>query len=103
MADIQGVKQALAQAQVERLQEGARRLGDQQQQGFALSLNRQVDEREHRVNEGEKAREEAIDPNARRQREQTPRRGQPEEEPPDAAREEDGDGEERGRHVDARA
>lgn len=102
MAEIQGVKQVLAQAQVERLQEGARRAGDQQQQGFAVTLHRQADAREHRVNEGEAARDETIDPNAQKGREDEEGEDRRKESPADR-KDLPPEEEERGRHVDARA
>jgi hypothetical protein len=105
MGEIGAVKQALIQAQAaERLQEAARRIGDQQQQGFAVTLNRQADDREHQVTRKEKASQEELDPNAKRSKEETPR---PVREDADAEESpaEPGWGEEedRGRHVDARA
>lgn len=105
MGEIGGVKQALIQAQAaERLQEAARRIGDHQQQGFAVTLDRQVDDREHRVTEKEKAGSEELDPNAKRKKEEEPR---PANEGSDAGESPAGPGpdeeEDRGRHVDARA
>lgn len=102
MAEIQGVRQVLAQAQVERLQEGARRSGDQQQQGFAVTLNRQVDAREHRVNESEAARDETIDPNAQKKKEEGGEENGRKDAPADR-KDAPPEEEERGRHVDARA
>jgi hypothetical protein len=104
VSEISGIKQALVQTQaLERVQEAARRQGEQQQQTFAASLNRQVDTREHQVNEGERAEEETLDPNAKKDEE---------EEAPDHRGdgrtgtdlpEGDEDEEGRGRHIDARA
>lgn len=105
MGEIGGVKQALVQAQaVERLQEAARRIGDQQQQGFAVTLNRQVDDREHMVTQKEKASQEELDPNAKRTKEEMPQPAREgadaEESPAEPGWDEE---EDRGRHVDARA
>ena len=105
MGEIGGVNQALIQAQAaERLQEAARRIGDHQQQGFAVTLDRQVDDREHMVTEKEKAASEELDPNARRKEEETPRAANEgtdaEESPGELGWDEE---EDRGRHVDARA
>jgi hypothetical protein len=102
--EINGIKQALVQTQaLERVQEAARRQGEHQQQTFAASLNRQVDAREHQVNEGERAAEEELDPNARQKKEEEAlarrRQEQGEENRPDPVDEE----EDRGRHIDARA
>jgi hypothetical protein len=106
MGDIGGVKQALVQTQaVERLQEAARRTGDQQQQGFAVTLNRQVDDRESKVTEKEKASQEELDPNAKRKQEEKPRaaREAAEAEKDPAEPGWDDEEEDRGRHVDTRA
>lgn len=105
MGEIGAVHQALLQAQAaERLQEAARRIGDHQQQGFAVTLNRQVDNREHTVTENEKTSSEELDPNAKRKKEEAPR---PASDGPDADESPAEPGwdeeEDRGRHVDARA
>jgi hypothetical protein len=105
MGEIGGVKQALVQAQAaERLQEAARRIGDQQQQGFAVTLDRQVDDREHQVTRKEKASQEELDPNAKRSKEETPRPAREDADAEESPAEPGWDEEEdRGRHVDARA
>jgi hypothetical protein len=105
MGEIGGVNQALIQAQAaERLQEAARRIGDHQQQGFAVTLDRQADHREHAVTESEKAESEALDPNAKRKKEDAARPGDEGTEAEDNPAEPGWDEEEdRGRHVDARA
>jgi hypothetical protein len=103
MAEISGVKQALAQTQaLERVQEAARRQGEQQQQSFAANLNRQVDAREHRVNEGEKPHPEELDPNAKQKQEgeKDEEKARTEEELP---AERDPEEEDRGRVIDTRA
>ena len=67
MADVSGVKTSLVQSTaVERVAEAARRQGESEQRAFATTLNRQVDAREHRVNEGEKPVEDELDPEGRR-------------------------------------
>jgi hypothetical protein len=106
MAEISGVKQALVQTQaLERVQEAARRQGEQQQQSFAANLNRQVDAREHRVNEGERPHPEELDANARRkedgekEKEEEKARAEETELPPSREPEE----EDRGRVIDTRA
>ncbi len=102
MADISPVAKALMSAQaLEKVQEAARRLGETQQQAFAATLKRQIDEKEHRVEKGEDAVREDLDPDARRrQEEERRRRSQGGRMEPDDPSEDD---EERGRHVDARA
>lgn len=104
MAEINGIKQALVQTQaLERVQEAARRQGEQQQQTFGVSLNRQADARGHRVNQGEKSSQEELDPNAQQKKEDEPRARalqEPDEEASDEAGDED---EDLGRHIDARA
>jgi hypothetical protein len=101
VAEVSSVKQALAQSQVlEQVQEAARRQGEQQQQSFAVSLNRQVDAREHQVNQGEEPRPENPDPEARREQEGSPDSKSSRE----GSREDEGeDEEELGRHVDVHA
>lgn len=102
MAEVGPVAKALMSAQaLEKVQEAARRLGETQQQAFAATLNRQIDEKEHRVEQGGDLVREDLDPNARRRQEEERRRRLPSataetEDPP-------GDDEERGRHVDTRA
>jgi hypothetical protein len=105
VGEVGGVKQALIQAQAaERLQEAARRIGDQQQQGFAVTLDRQVDHREHTVTEGERAGSEELDPNAKRKQEKAPRPANEGTDADDTPAEPGWDEEEdRGRHVDTRA
>lgn len=105
MGEVGGVKQALIQAQAaERLQEAARRIGDHQQQGFAVTLNRHVDDREHTVTGKEKAASEELDSNAKRKQDDAPR---PASGGTDAAESPAEPGwneeEDRGRHVDTRA
>ncbi len=85
---------------LEKVQEAARRVGEAQQQAFAAALNRQIDEKEHKVEQREDVVREDLDPDARRRQEEERRRsqggrGEPED-PPD-------EDPERGRHVDARA
>jgi len=105
VAEVGGVQQALIQAQaVERLQEAARRVGDQQQQGFAVTLDRQVDHREHAVTEKERAGSEELDPNAKRKKEDAPPSAREGTDTDESLAESGLDEEEdRGRHVDARA
>jgi hypothetical protein len=105
MGEVGGVNQALIQAQAaERLQEAARRIGDQQQQGFAVTLDRHVDSREHSVTEKEKASSDELDPNAKRKKEEAPRPASEGMDAPEEPVEPGWDEEEdRGRHVDARA
>ena len=105
MGEIGGVQQALIQAQAaERLQEAARRIGDHQQQGFAVTLDRQVDDREHTVTEKEKAASEELDPNAKRKKDEAPRPANESTDADESPAEPGWDEEEdRGRHVDARA
>jgi hypothetical protein len=105
VGEIGGVKQALVQTQaVERLQEAARRIGDQQQQGFAVTLNRQVDDRGRMVTGKEGVSQEGLDPNAKREKEETPRPAREgadaEESPAEPGQDVE---EDLGRHVDARA
>ena len=70
MADVGPVTKALMSTQaLEKVQEAARRLGETQQQAFAATLNRQIDEKEHRVEHGEDLVREDLDPNARRRQE----------------------------------
>lgn len=104
MADISGIKQALAQTQaLEQVQEAARKRGEQQQQSFAVTLNRQVDKREHQVNEGDASEGEEREPGVRKGKGdgagEDPR-GEREKEPPAGSEDEEG---EIGRHVDAHA
>jgi hypothetical protein len=103
VAEVSSVKQALAQSQVlEQVQEAARRQGEQQQQSFAVSLNRQVDTREHQVNQGEEPRPETLDPDARQEREGS----KDSKSSPDGPRKDEGEDEdedELGRHIDVHA
>jgi hypothetical protein len=101
VAEVSAVKQALAQGQVlEQVQEAARRHGEQQQQSFAVSLNRQVDAREHQVNQGEEPQPEDPDTGARQEHEGSPDAKSSREGPP---KDEGEDEEELGRHVDVKA
>ena len=101
MGEVDGVQASLAQSQtLERVQESARRQGDRQQQSFAVSLNRQVDVREHQVPPTDETQEDELDPEARKQREEERARvAAAGEEPPEDPEKE----EELGRHLDVRA
>ncbi len=68
-----------------------------------MSLDRQVDAREHRVNEDEKPQPEELDPNAQKKREDEGRPKQEEEPGAAGASSSELEEEDRGRHVDARA
>jgi hypothetical protein len=104
MADVAGVKQVLAQTQaLERVQETARRQGEFQQQSFATSLNRSVDAREHRVNEGERPHAEDLDPNAKKEQDEEKQAARSLKDEGDEPPDEGPEGEELGRVVDTRA
>ena len=102
MPEVDRVAASLVQTQaLERVQETARRQGEMQQQSFGASLNHQVDAREHQVNQGDEAQQEALDHEEKKERREPGTEKSPE---PVAEAEGATDGEENlGQHVDARA
>lgn len=102
MAEVDGVKASLVQTQaLERIQEAARRQGEVQQGNFATTLNHQVEKREHQVAQGEEPEEEALDPEARKQGQESPAR----KDAAEADRKDEIQDEEKevGQHLDVRA
>jgi len=103
VVEFGGVKETLAQTQAaERVQEGARRQGEQQQQSLAVRLDRQADLREHQVNAPGQPEPGELDPDARRQGEDRGG-GRQQEKGQDAPSGPAPPEQDRGRHIDVRA